>query len=567
MTWVATEPVVKAGTEDHFLYDVADAIAPHISEAFREAVAGLGEISTEKLLEALEAGEAGKALDLFDFTAFDARLRKAWGYWLWRGLSDAGVETELRLGPIRKQEEDEFFSFAGSNPRAVSWAAEHAAELVVEVSEETQAALRQTITAGIKGQKHPFTLMRDVQNIIGLNSRQARAVINYQNRLIEMGLSPERIDDLTAKYIERQHKWRGENISRTESMNAACEGQRESWRQLAEQGYVNESDAERKWIMGSVDRSCPVCRGLAGKRAPINGSYPDGTSGPPKHPSCRCVEGLVYRDKTVGPRKEPGPEKRYAKDGVPRWSKAPADKKEFRDRSKEWAKRMSEVHSEGNYHFKGRITKKRIPESGIARWDGNIDINSWMDDYFEMWILHPEQVRISTASGTVETYLHEFLHMMMRSRDRSQYSGPWKKLEEGFNEALTKRMYKRFVKDLALDKIDPAILDYKTNTIYDNIVRDVESLARYITRNSDMSSLEFIETIHAVGMDVATRIDAIVDIIKGNFGLKATESPRGMMSLKTRVSAVLVELGNQTGFNEQMRALKDFIEQLRHWHE
>src|SRR3989344_5540905 len=75
------------------------------------------------------------------------------------------------------------FSLDLTNPRAIRWAEEHAAELVVQLSEETKANLRRTIAdMYIKGVS-PREAMRILQRQLGLSARDGRALEGLRHRL------------------------------------------------------------------------------------------------------------------------------------------------------------------------------------------------------------------------------------------------------------------------------------------------------------------------------------------------------------------------------------------------
>ena len=129
--------------------------------------------------------------------------------------------------------------------------------------------------------------------MVGLTERQALAGINFRMALEKKDYAPDRVDKLLARYVEGQHKWRAENIARTESMQALNRGQNEAWRQSADAGYLDEAKTEREWLAAGT-RVCPRCLDMDGQRAPLRGTYPDDSDGPPKHPSCRCGQTLKF---------------------------------------------------------------------------------------------------------------------------------------------------------------------------------------------------------------------------------------------------------------------------------
>jgi hypothetical protein len=72
-------------------------------------------------------------------------------------------------------------------------------------------------------------------------------------------------------------------------------GQRESWRQAVERGYLNPAVARQEWV-AEAD-ACDDCLGLDGTTVGLNEQFPAtehfDAGGPPKHPVCRCSAALI----------------------------------------------------------------------------------------------------------------------------------------------------------------------------------------------------------------------------------------------------------------------------------
>jgi hypothetical protein len=139
---------------------------------------------------------------------------------------------------------------------------------------------------------HPYKTARMIRQHIGLTESDAKAVINYTRKLMQdFDLSEEQINSRVATYSKKKLRDRAENISRTETINAASSGQRNVWENAKSDGML--SGFERKWIITPDDRLCPECAKMKNKRAPIGGTYDNGVKGPTLHPRCRCAERLV----------------------------------------------------------------------------------------------------------------------------------------------------------------------------------------------------------------------------------------------------------------------------------
>jgi hypothetical protein len=175
------------------------------------------------------------------------------------------------------------------------WARQRAAALVVGITEQTRRAIRETIAQAIQDGLSPARAAKLVENVVGLNTVQARALAKRAAELVERGVSASRREATLARYAARLRRQRAQVIARHELMQAANAGRRAQWAANVKDGVILPERWEREWvgIVPSDGRTCRYCIGQDGQRAPINGNYPDGSSGPPGHTLCRCTESLV----------------------------------------------------------------------------------------------------------------------------------------------------------------------------------------------------------------------------------------------------------------------------------
>jgi hypothetical protein len=174
------------------------------------------------------------------------------------------------------------------------WARQRAAGLVVGITEQTRRALRETIAQAITDGLSPPRAAKLVETVVGLNTVQAGALAKRNAELIERGVSATRRDAILARYAARLRRQRAQVIARHELMQAANAGRRAQWDRNVRDGLIAPDRWEREWvaIVPSDGRTCRYCIRQDGQRAPINGVYPDGSSGPPGHTMCRCTEVL-----------------------------------------------------------------------------------------------------------------------------------------------------------------------------------------------------------------------------------------------------------------------------------
>lgn len=257
-----------------------------MADAIRRAV---HEIMDETVLadvrRALEAGDVEGAMDAIRFDLGEEELQRLVPRAI-RDAFEAGGEAEAaRLST----------SFQLINPAALDYVRERAAALIREFGDTSRDAVRDLIHQSIGGELTPAELAEEVLDSgIGLNARQATALDNYREGLIESEeYSAREVEQLTSAYYERALEYRSRMIARTEVIAAETAGNQELWRQAAERGLLDRSEARQKWVVSS--RPCPICKELEGQLVPIGGTFPGGFTGPPAHPNCEC--GVVMLPK------------------------------------------------------------------------------------------------------------------------------------------------------------------------------------------------------------------------------------------------------------------------------
>lgn len=174
---------------------------------------------------------------------------------------------------------------------AVEWAKRRAAELVTNISSESRLAVRAVIHDVLNKGVTPSVASRLIRDAVGLTVEQSEAVLHMRERLLAQEVAVESITRKTDAYAERLLRQRAETISRTETIAAANEGQRQLWLQAVDQGQL-DADSKRVWITTLDDRSCPECEELDGEVAPLDAPFPGGVMSPPAHPNCRCATGI-----------------------------------------------------------------------------------------------------------------------------------------------------------------------------------------------------------------------------------------------------------------------------------
>jgi SPP1 gp7 family putative phage head morphogenesis protein len=187
------------------------------------------------------------------------------------------------------------FRFDATNEAAQRVAERQAALLVTAVSTETRAAVRALIVRAIREGIPPYDAARIIEQMVGLTDRQAMAAMNYREALINSGLTLDRVEALSTRYIQKKLRERATVIARTETLSALNNGIQEAWKQAKREGLLS-SDAKKTWITSPDERLCPFCAPLEGQTVPVNERFQTGLGDvmqPPLHPQCRCSTGIV----------------------------------------------------------------------------------------------------------------------------------------------------------------------------------------------------------------------------------------------------------------------------------
>lgn len=172
---------------------------------------------------------------------------------------------------------------------AVKAAKRQAAQMVTEITAETEKNIRNLIATVIREGVPPYDAARAIRPMIGLTSAQGQAALKYRIQLIDSGLSAEKVNEKVDKYADELLASRAETIARTEIMDSLNAGQEEAWVQAQDEGLLSEH-ATKEIILS--DDACDECVGIAADGPiPVSDSFPD--DGPPFHPRCRCTTGIA----------------------------------------------------------------------------------------------------------------------------------------------------------------------------------------------------------------------------------------------------------------------------------
>lgn len=307
--------ILKAKSSLSDVEALAAKLEPKMAAAVTAALqAQKDSIDLDAIAAALKAGRIDAvlaALGLDKVEAFFAGVKQAANEAAWAGglLGAASVNLQLR-GVV--------FTFDQLNPRLIDWLRSYSLGLIKQVNESTREAVRDYLVQGMTAGEGPLDVARQVKGVIGLTSKQAKAVSNFRKQLetfhekrsakswklggstdkvhglqvfkpdesgepkdgvnarrlrdfrydktlikaMQTGkpLSKEQVDKMVARYEDRYLKHRAQTIARTEALRTTNIGVQDAWRQAIESGKMTEDLVRRQWIIGRDERTCQICR-------------------------------------------------------------------------------------------------------------------------------------------------------------------------------------------------------------------------------------------------------------------------------------------------------------------
>lgn len=286
----------KKEPEYNIIHGIADQAKPEIKEIFQEAVNETENSVSENQLreEAQNPSTMEEIINMAIFTGALIGIRE-----VSQRLIRSGARNSTKMFPKTRIQN---FVFDEANDRMNRVIQQTTGELIENVSMNTQRGIRAAILRSFDEGLGADATAKIVKNSIGLTERQAIALQNIRRRLEEEGLTRREAIRISNGKKQRFLNQRAENIARTETIRAASLGQQELFRQMNEQGFIDDRFV-RVWIVTGDDRTCPICIPLEGKEVGIEDTFVSATPQgriltaltPPIHPSCRCAIGTRFK--------------------------------------------------------------------------------------------------------------------------------------------------------------------------------------------------------------------------------------------------------------------------------
>jgi hypothetical protein len=283
------------------IHQIAHRLEPRMRDVFLGAVDRLrGRMPERDIAAAIASGQLGQIENIIPFDDFAQDLRGATeatgSMSVFRSaFSQAGEEAARILG----DEIQATLSFDLTNPRAIGWIRSNVAEMVVEVTDSTRAAIRAIVERSFEEGRNVDQVARDLRQVIGLTTREAEMVERLRRRLEAEGFDLELLEARVERFYRASIRRRARRIARTEMINASSGGQQELWIQSRDNGFI-KADTKRQWIVTDDDRlDTVVCEPMDGQQVGLEEPFTTGDGRkvmqPTAHPMCRCAMRLRLR--------------------------------------------------------------------------------------------------------------------------------------------------------------------------------------------------------------------------------------------------------------------------------
>jgi hypothetical protein len=181
------------------------------------------------------------------------------------------------------------------SPEAEKWIAKYSGEQIKYIAKVNQLAIRQIKLRSFQEGLSIGEQRQLIKQFVGLLPQHVIAVGNYQDNLIATGMDKASAEKLTAAYRKKLLNYRAKNIAVTEGMTATNEGVRKTNENAVKRGIIDPNEYEQEWVATGLKNVCDKCQSANGTRAPIGGTFPNGSRGPPIHPSDHCNAVLVRK--------------------------------------------------------------------------------------------------------------------------------------------------------------------------------------------------------------------------------------------------------------------------------
>lgn len=248
-------------------------------------------VSPNAVYQAWLRRDAGRIMETVPWKDLDSHL-EGYGHRLGRGIDEtAKIALNTLPPPIEKR-----LRWDTSNPALRDYVRQRTGELVVNITQESQALIQNAVVRSFDDALTPKQVANLIRGGIGLYPQQEQSLRNYTSMLANTGIGEERALVLSEKYAARLLNQRSETIARTEIRRVSNFTQLDVWQTAQNQGLVSTT-ARKVWIVDG--NPCEICLPMDGKSVELqdawilgNGEQVDIPSD--SHPNCYCGMELDF---------------------------------------------------------------------------------------------------------------------------------------------------------------------------------------------------------------------------------------------------------------------------------
>jgi hypothetical protein len=289
-------------------------MTPTVRNAFLQAVADIKRSSDLASLEAAIASRDVQAvLTLLNlgpefFAPLDEAVRSVY--------AAGGAYTMSSLPAVNPGTRSALvIRFQGRHPRAEQWVADRSSRLITDILDTQRTLVRDVLTERLAAGQNPRNTALDLVGrvvdgkrqggVVGLTSRDARALENYRLELIADGRKVDQVERMANRYQNKLLLRRGETIARTETIAALNAGRDEGVTQLIEKGEVEAQDVVGEWSATGDGRVRDSHSEMDGQTQPHGTPFISPTGAQLMHPgdstlgaggedviNCRCYKAI-----------------------------------------------------------------------------------------------------------------------------------------------------------------------------------------------------------------------------------------------------------------------------------
>jgi SPP1 gp7 family putative phage head morphogenesis protein len=188
-----------------------------------------------------------------------------------------------------------------------AWAAQHAATLVTQISDDTRDTINGLVDSALNGEMTVDGLAKRIRETVGMTGPQGEFVGKQTQNIyldaIKNGSTQADAQSLAAdaysRLADQKIRERSKTIALTELSNANNAGHMIGVYRGVTDGYIAPG-TKKEWSTAEDERTCPICRPMNGEIVDWDQPFSNGLLIPPAHIVCRCAFNDLPPDAVAG---------------------------------------------------------------------------------------------------------------------------------------------------------------------------------------------------------------------------------------------------------------------------